>query len=83
MNGGYALIDCTGLDLNNLGTVSGLYQQIKNAVDNNKPMVLVNVKNGTQKFSPIPAFGGIEAAGVFVSFVPVTLHITPSDVVSM
>lgn len=83
MNGGYALIDCTGLDLNNLGTVNGLYAQVKAAVDNDKPILLVNVKNNTQKFSPIPAFGGIEQAGVFVSFVPVTLHITSSDVVSM
>lgn len=83
MNGGYALIDCAGLDLNNLGTVKGLYQQIKNAVDNDKPMVLVGVKNDTQKFSPITAYGGKEQAGVFASFFPVTIHVNSSDVVSM
>ena len=83
MNGGYALIDCTGLDLNELGTVTGLYQQVKNAVENSKPMVLVDVVNNTQKFSPITAYGGKESAGVFVSFFPITLHISPSDVVTM
>ena len=83
MNGGYAMIDCTGLDLGNLGTVGGLYQQVKNAVDTNKPMVLNFVKNGTQGFSPITAYGVIEESGVFVSFFPVTLHITPANVVSM
>ena len=83
MNGGYALIDCEGLDLGNLGTVNGLYQQVKNAVDNNKPMVLANVVNSTQKFSPITAYGGKESSGVFVSFFPVTIHISTSDVVTM
>lgn len=83
MNGGYALIDCSGLDLGNLGTVAGLYEQVKNAVENNKPMVLANVVNSTQKFSPITAYGGKETNGVFVSFFPVTLHISTSNVVTM
>ena len=83
MNGGYALIDAEGLDLNNPGTVSGLYNQIKAAVDNQKPMVFVGVKNNTQKFSPIVAYGGIEANGVFASFFPITIHVTSSDVVSI
>ena len=82
-NGGYALIDCTGLNLNNLGTVKGLYDQILAAVNNNKPIILDGVVNDTQKFSPITAYGGIESAGVFVSFFPVTLHVTSADVVSM
>lgn len=83
MNGGYALIDCEGLDLNDLGSVSGMYNAVKAAVDNDKVIVLANIVNNTQKFSPITAYGGIEAAGVFVSFFPVTLHITDEDVVSM
>lgn len=82
-NGGYAIIDATGLDLNNLGTVPGLYNQIKNAVDNDKPMIFHGVKNSTQAFSPITAYGGIESGGVFASFFPVTIHVTSSDVVSM
>lgn len=83
MNGGYALIDCTGLDLSDLGEVPGLYDSVKAAVDNDKVIVLANIVNDDQAFSPITAYGGIEAAGVFVSFFPVTLHITDEDVVSM
>ena len=83
MNGGYALINAKGLDLKDPGTVSGLYDQIKAAVENEKPMVFVGVVNDTQKFSPITAYGGKEAAGVFASFFPITIHVTPSDVVTI
>lgn len=83
MVGGYALIDATGLNLGDPGTVSGLYKQIKAAVENDKPMVFVGVVNGAQKFSPITAYGGKEAAGVFASFFPITIHVTPSDVVTI
>lgn len=83
MNGGYAMIDCTGLDLNSLGTVSGLYKKAKAAIDAKKPIWLCNVKNGTTEFSPIPAFGGTESGGVFISFEPVTIHITTADVVTI
>lgn len=84
MNGGYAMIDCAGVDLGNLGTVSGLYAKTKAALSTDKPLVLANIVNGDQAFGPIVAFGGIESAtSVFLSFFPVTLHINSSDVVSM
>lgn len=83
MNGGYALVDCTGLDLGDLGEVPGIYKAVKSAVETGKVIVLANIVNSTQSFSPITAYGGIEESGVFVSFFPVTLHITDEDVVSM
>ena len=84
MNGGYVLIDCKGLDLNVLGTVDGLYAKVKAAVKAEKPIVLCNVVNATQAFTPIVAFGGEESStSVFLSFFPVTLHVSSSDVVTM
>lgn len=84
MNGGYSMVDCAGLDLGNLGTVSGLYAQVKNAVKSNKPIHLYNIVNGEQEFTPIVAYGGVESStSVFVSFFPVTLHISNADVVTM
>lgn len=83
LKSGYALIDCTGLDLGDLGTVGGLYSQIDNAIKHGKFILLANVVNGTTKFTPIPAFGGYDDNGVFVSFEPVTIHVTSSDVVSI
>jgi len=83
MNGGYALIDCTGLDLSNLGTVPGIYDSVKAAVTSDKVIVLVGIVNDEQAFSPITAYGGIEESGVFVSFLPVTLQITDEDLISI
>jgi len=83
VKGGYALIDCTGLDLNNLGTVNGLYNQLDKAIKAGKFILLSNVVNGTTKFTPIPAFGGYDDGGIFASFEPVTIHVTTSDVVSI
>lgn len=84
MTNGYALIDCTGVDLGDLGTVTGLYSKIKNALRTGKPLILENIVNSTQGFSPINAYGGSESStSVFLSFFPITLHVNSSDVVSM
>jgi hypothetical protein len=83
MNGGYALVDCTGVDLSNLGTVNGLYSKLDSAIKSGKFVLLANVVNGDTKFSPIPSFGGYDDDGIFMSFEPVTIHVTSSDVVSI
>lgn len=84
LKGGYAIVDCTGLDLGDLGTVTGLYTKVKDAILTDKPIILYNVKNSTQGFTPIQAFGGVESStSVFLSFFPVTIHISNEDVVSM
>lgn len=84
MNGGYAMVDCSGLDLNTLGTVTGLYQKVKAAIGTEKPIVLSGIVNDEQEFTPIVAFGGVESeTSVFLSFFPVTLHISNLDVVTM
>jgi hypothetical protein len=82
-NGGYAIIDCKGLDLANPATVAGLHDSIKAGVENGKVLVLENTKNGTTNFSPITAYGGFEDGGVFVSFFPITMHVSTSDVVTI
>ena len=83
MNGGYALVDCTGVDLSDLGTVNGLYSKLDSAIKSGKFIILANVVNGDTTFSPIPAFGGYDDDGIFMSFEPVTIHVTSSDVVSI
>ena len=76
MNGGYVMIDCTGVDLGNLSPVSGLYAKVKDALHTGKPIVINNIVNGEQSFSPIMSYGGIESeTSVFLSFFPITLHI--------
>lgn len=84
MNGGYAMIDFSGCDLGNLGTITGIYERTKVAISTGKPLVLSGIVNGEQAFTPIVAFGGIESAtSVFVSFFPVTLHISNTGEITM
>lgn len=84
MNGGYAMIDFSGCDLGNLGTVTGIYEKVKAAIQSEKPLVLHGMVNGEQAFTPIVAYGGVESAtSVFVSFFPVTLHISNADEITM
>lgn len=84
MNGGYAMLDCAGLDLSNPGKVNGLYERAKKAIATNKPIQIYNAKNSTQVFTPIPAFGGVESStSVFLSFFPVTIHIDNEDTVTI
>ena len=84
IKGGYAVVDCKGVDLGNLGEVTGIYDKVKTAVGTNKPIVLTGVVNGDQAFTPMLAYGGVESAtSVFLSFFPITLHISNEDVVSI
>lgn len=83
VKGGYVLIDCTGLDLAELGTVTGLYNQLDAAIKAGKFILLANVENDGTNFTPIPSFGGYDDDGIFVSFEPVTIHVSTSDVVTI
>ena len=84
MNGGYCIIDCTGVDLGTLGEVPGFYEKVKNAINSKKPIVLSGIVNGNQAFTPIVAYGGYESANsAFMSFFPVTLHISTLDVITI
>lgn len=84
MNGGFSIIDCSGVDLGTLGTVTGIYAKAKAAIDTGKPLVLSGIVNGEQAFTPIVAYGGAESAtSVFISFFPVTIHISNADEITM
>lgn len=56
MNGGYFLVDCTGLDLNSLGTVDGIYDKLLSACTSGKLVLLGGVKNSTAVYTPVPVF---------------------------
>lgn len=56
MNGGYFLVDCTGLDLNSLGTVNGIYDKMLSAVASGKLVLLGGIKNSTAAYTPVPVF---------------------------
>ena len=61
MNGGYIMIDCKGLDLtsNEEQTISGLYDDMVNAIKTGKPLVAYNCvwgSNNDSPMTPIPFF---------------------------
>lgn len=77
MNGGYFLLDCTGLDLTleTAQSISGCWQNTVNAIKSNKPIMAYNCIYGTGvKVSPVECFGWYIAADEIV-IVGATLHI--------
>lgn len=83
-HGGYAMVDFTGLDLSNPGTIPGIYAKTKAALSTGKPVVISGVKNGNQAFTPMIAYGGEESStSVFLSFFPITLHISNLDAITI
>lgn len=65
MNGGYIMIDCTGLDLTKGSTgqtITGLYSRVKNAMKVNKPIYCNNAVWGDYgKISPIACFANMSS----------------------
>lgn len=84
IKGGYAMVDFTGLDLSDPGTISGIYAKTKAALETGKPVVISGIVNGDQAFTPMVAYGGIESStSVFLSFFPITLHISNLDAITI
>lgn len=81
MNGGYIVVDCTGLDLsdNTSQTISGIWNKAVSAIDADKPIVAYNTEYGTGKrVSPVTCFGWYIATDEIV-IVGATLHIHIKD----
>lgn len=59
MNGGYVLIDCTGLDLTKgqtPQTISGIHKKVKTAMESGKPIYACNCNWGGKDVTPIEVF---------------------------
>ena len=78
------MVDFTGLDLSDPGTISGIYTRTKEALATGKPIVISGIVNGDQAFTPMVAYGGVESAtSVFLSVFPITLHISNLDAITI
>lgn len=83
MNGGYIMIDCTGLDLT-MGTTSqtveGLYQRVKSAMGSNKPLFANNAVWGSEKpVTPIQCFAIDWGDVIIVTSSTLQIIISPDD----
>lgn len=81
MNGGYAMIDLTGLDLaeDSEQTLDGVYAKAVRAMSLNKPIVLNNLKSGTADCTPTYARAMLDDTSVILAFEATTVTITSAD----
>lgn len=84
MNGGYIMIDCTGLDLTKgttSQTVEGIYQRVKSALTHNKPLFANNAIWGNGKpVTPIQVFAiDFGDSGIICTASTLQVVIAPDD----
>lgn len=81
MNGGYIMVDCTGLDLTDTESqsISGIWDKAVDAIEADKPIIAHNCEYGTGvKVSPVTCFGWYIDIDEIV-IVGATLHIHIKD----
>lgn len=81
MNGGYFLLDCSGLDLtkDTAQSITGCWQRTVDAIAANKPIIAHNCVYGSGvPVSPVTCFGWYIASDEIV-IVGATLHIHVKD----
>lgn len=81
MNGGYIMVDCSGLDLtdNEAQTITGIWDKAVEAIEADKPIIAHNCEYGTGvKVSPVTCFGWYIDFDEIV-IVGATLHIHIKD----
>lgn len=81
MNGGYFLLDCSGLDLtkDTAQSITGCWQNVVDAIAANKPIIAHNCVYGAGvPVSPVTCFGWYIASDEIV-IVGATLHIHVKD----
>lgn len=87
MNGGYVMIDCTGLDLTKGSTeqtINGLYNKVQTAMKSNKPIYAYNAIWGTGKpITPIQVFVIQFDGYVICTSSTLQIILTSSDVVTI
>lgn len=88
MNGGYIMIDCTGLDLTKGSTeqtITGLYSRVKNAMKVNKPIYCNNAVWGNYgKISPIACFANMSStSNIIITSSTLQIIVTENDVVTI
>lgn len=83
MKTGYHVIDATGLDLDDLGTVTGLNAKCKKALEIGKPVFIENVVNGSEKIIPIPVSLMMASTSVNIYAATGNLVVSSADAVSV
>lgn len=80
---GYVMIDGTGLDFSNPGTVTGLHKQLKDGIRTGKMMILAGTVYGDLPYSPIAIVcADTGDRGIYMDTPTGSYTVSTSDVVS-
>ena len=87
MNGGYIMLDCTGLDLikgSTPQTVTGIFERVKEAIATGKPIMAVNCTWGVLPVTPLFTFAiQFDANTIICTASTLQIIITSSDVITI
>lgn len=87
MNGGYVMIDCTGLDLTKGSaeqTISGIYSNTQKCMESGKPIFAYNCVWGTDGVVTPIAVMAIQFSGyIIVTASTLQIVITENDVITI
>lgn len=85
-NSGYALVDCTGINLLSESevTVDGIYAKCKAAYDSGKPIIACNCTYGAGvDMTPVPVMGIIEDSSYVFTASILQIRVAPDDGVTI
>lgn len=85
-NGGYAMIDCGGMNLlaQSAQTIAGIYAKVSAAFDSKKPVIACNMIYGVDAISCVPVFLVKELSGTIIATASVVqIIITAADEVTI
>lgn len=82
---GYAMVDCTGLNLNTSSeqTITGIYAKAKAAFDSGKPCIAVNCNMSGMACTPCSVIAWMEGTTIVVTAHVLRLSITSADKVTV
>ena len=82
---GYAMVDCTGLNLNTSSeqTISGIYAKAKAAFDSGKPCIVANCNMSGMPCSPCSVIAWMEGTTIVATGHVLRVSITSADKVTV
>lgn len=85
MNGGYIMVDCTGLNLNKSTsqTVTGLYARAEEALATGKPVYVVNTNMSGAPCSPVSVIAWHETNKIIATGHVLRVQINANDTITV
>lgn len=85
MNGGYVLLDLTGLDLAGASsqTINGITERTARAISTGKQVIAAGIVNGAAEISPVSVAASVTADGTTLTAAGIALTVGAADAVAV